>query len=150
MNIKETDMLKIWAFISLVVLALILMAAYQFVTASAQVNSNPSSDPANVIRSQGGSTDQLNAPVPANPSTVQPCTNTPFGALASVYACLNPGQIPAVVISNPGASTRWFKPVASPNPDPHVRCVDAPFGAVASAFACPNPSQIPAPVATVP
>lgn len=143
-------MLKIRTTLSLVFLALTLLAAFQVVPARAAVNSNPSYDPADsaaVISNQGASTHQANAPVPAVPSTLQLCVNTPFGAVASVYACLIPSQIPAAVNINPGGfAIRYFKVFSSPNPDPQVRCVDAPNGAVASAFACPNPSQIPAPV----
>jgi hypothetical protein len=141
-------MSKIRTLLSLVILVLLIVAAYPFGSASARVNSNPSYDPADsavVIRYAGESARQMNAPVPADPYSLQLCVNPPFGAVASVYACPNPNQVPAFVNSDPGESTNKLNVPGSSNPGTQVKCVNAPFGAVASVFACPNPSQIPLP-----
>ncbi len=139
-------MLKIRTFISLVVLALILMATYQFVAAKTEINPGHSNDPASVIRNQGVSTGPLNAPLRTNLLTQEECVDMPFGAVASVYACPNPSQIPVPEWRNQGAkASKTLNAPAPTKTSTPEECMNMPFGVVASIYACPKPSPIPLP-----
>ena len=139
-------MFKIRTIPSLVVLALILMATFQFASAKTEDNPSHSYDPANMIRNQAASTSPLNAPLIPNHLTQEECVDAPFGAVASVYACPNPSQIPLPVRWDLGRkASKTLNTSAPTNPSTELKCVNPPFGGVASVYACPNPSQIPLP-----
>ena len=140
---KEKIMLKIRNSVSLVLLVLMLMTTYQFVSARTEDTSNPSIAPAIVNSGPGGLTYKLAVPGPPFPSPPVKCVFIP-DVVGSIVACPNPSQIPAIVNNDPGGFTNQVEVDSRSIPSAPVKCIDMP-GVVGSVAACPNPSQIPAP-----
>ena len=139
-------MLKNRNFVSLVIVVILLISITQLAAAKTEVYPKPAPTRVKAMMKQLTVRKSVKGPLLSTPIAYETCIDMPYGAAASVYACLNPSQVPVPRGWHQEDKLVKNSRLNAPSElSAYETCIDMPFGAAGSVYACPNPSQVPVP-----